>query len=140
MMHRRQIAAAPPNVLLIDDDDVHVNVTCQGERSLDQPCQLTIAINGEEPMSFLEDAGTAAPRAAIVNLAAPQGIASALRNALRTKPWHHSDTPIISYSHLTEISDGDGTTPHIGYLVKNRPVSDLITTIRDTLDLNPIVN
>ncbi len=139
-MLKRQVAGAPPNVLLIDDDDVYVKVTCQGERSLDQPCQLTIAINGEEPMSFLEDAGTGAPRAAIVNLAAPKGITSALRNALRTKPWHHSDTPIISYSHLTEVDSAAGDPPLIGYLIKNRPISDLIETIRDTLDLDPVLN
>jgi len=139
-MLKRQAVAVPPNVLLIDDDDVHVKVTCQGERSLDQPCQLTIAISGEEPMSFLEDAGTAAPKAAIVSLAAPQGIASALRNALRTKPWHHTDTPIISYSPLTDIGTNTEDPPVIGYLVKNRPISDLIETIRDTLDLDPVLN
>ncbi|MEM7060095.1 MAG: hypothetical protein AAF557_21140 [Pseudomonadota bacterium] len=139
-MLKRQVAAAPPNVLLIDDDDVHVNVTRRGERSLDQPCQLTIAINGEEPLSFLEDAGNAAPKAAIVNLAAPEGIATALRDALRTKPWQHSDTPIISYSLLADLNAGETDLPMMGYLVKNRPVSDLIDTIRDALDLNTLPN
>ena len=139
-MLKRQIAAAPPNVLLVDDDDVQVNVTRQGKRSLGQPCQLTIAINGEEPLSFLEDAGTAAPKAVIVNLATPRGIAPALRNALRTKPWHHSDAPIISYSWLAGMDAEDEDHPIVGYLVKNRPISDLIETIRDTLDLDPLPN
>lgn len=139
-MLKRQIAAAPPNVLLLDDDDVHVVITCHGERGLDQPCQLTIAINGEDPMSFLEDAGTSAPKSAIVNLAAPQSVAGALRNALRTKPWHHTDTPIISYSQFTELDSGADNVHPIGYLVKNRPISDLIETIRNTLDLDPVLN
>ena len=139
-MLKRQAAPMLQNVVLVDDDDVHVNVTLRGERALDQPCQLTIAIDGEDPMSFLEDAGGAAPLTAVVNLAAPKGITSALRSALRTKPWHHSDTPIISYSQLSDRGEDTDNPAMIGYLVKNRPITDLIEMIRDTLDLHPRPN
>ena len=140
-MPKRHAAAKLQNVLLVDDDDVQVNVTRRGERALHQPCQLTIAINGEEPISFLEEAGIAAPLSAIVNLGAPTDITSSLRNALKTKPWHHTDTPVIFFSQSTERKTGTKSDPAmIGYLVKNRPISDLIETIRETLDLDPMTN
>lgn len=136
-MLKRHVAASAPSVLLLEEDDVHVSVIRQGKRGLGQPCQLTISINGGDPVSFLEDAGTAAPKAAIISVATPEGVAPALRSALRTKPWQHHDAPIISFSELAEIKD---EPPALGYLVRNRPISDLIDTIRDALDLDPLPN
>ena len=135
-MLKRHVSASPPEVLLIDEDDVRINVTLRGERSLGQPCQLTIAIEGEEPMSFLEEAGTEAPRAAIINLAAPRAYSAALKNALRTQPWLHADVPIMSYGQIDRDDAKDESPRTVGYLVRNQTVTDVIDTIRETLDLN----
>ena len=135
-MLKRQGATSPPSVLLIDEDDVQINVTRRGERTNGQPCQLTIAIDGEEPMSFLEDAGTHAPRSAVVKLAAPQGYSNALKCALGTQPWLHADAPIISYGVNDRLRDAEEDLCAVGYLVKNQTVADVIDTIRATLDLS----
>lgn len=123
-----------PRVLLVADGQVNVRVTRQGERYTGQPCQLTISINGGEAISFLEDAGSDAPRAAVVDLTAPDMLCDALMDALRTKPWLHSDTPIIPYSLSDRIEARQGPR-EIGYLVRNQPITDVIDAIRDTLDL-----
>lgn len=123
----------PAQVLLVDDDQMQFAITSKGSRPPGQACQLTIAVNGEEAMSFLEDAGQDAPKAAVVDLNAPEGVTAQLMDALRTKPWHHSDTPVIPYSSTYgEISENFRP---VGYLVRNQPIGDLIDAIRTTLDL-----
>lgn len=133
-MFDRTTPMALPRVLLVAEDQVHVTITRKGERSSGQTCQLTIAVNGEEAMSFIEDAGSDAPRAAIIDLDAPVSLTSSLLDAFRTKPWQHADTPVITYSMTEKVETGEATRD-IGYLVRNQPIIDVINAIRETLDL-----
>lgn len=126
------------NVLLLNDGDFDIDITHRGERGEGQPCQLTIAINGEEALSFLEDAGSAAPKSVMVNLAASDALKGHLLDAMRTKPWQHSDATIIAYSKMPCADGPVAQAASVGYLVKNQPICDLIDVIRDTLDISQI--
>ena len=137
-MYDRSPPPGPTSVLLLNDDDFAVNVTHRGERDQGQQCQLTISINGEESLSFLEDVGSAAPKSVMVNLAAPDALKGHLLDAMRTKPWQHSDASIIAYGQAPDLDAAGIKMPSVGYLVKNQPVCDLIDVIRDTLDIDRI--
>lgn len=125
-----------PDVLLMEDADLGVSISCNGHVRPGQACQLSIVVNGHDALSFLEDAGTHAPLTAVVHLNVPAHMARNVLDAMRTRPWRHSDMPVIYFACTSPTREGHLGT-RVGYLVQNGTVSDMIETIRTTLDITP---
>jgi len=123
------------SVHMVEDEEVEIGVTRRGARPQGQACQLTISVNGQDAISFLEDAGPNAPLAATVDLSLPGEAGQAVLDAMRTRPWQHADCPIIAYARSGAAADGPGPRGRVAYLVKNRPIDEVIAAIRATLDL-----
>ncbi|MEM7190671.1 MAG: hypothetical protein AAF439_13750 [Pseudomonadota bacterium] len=137
-MLKTQQGGHAPRVTMVHEADLRVQMTTSGIRASGQPCQLTLAVNGKDPVSFLEDAGDAAPLSVFVDLGIEREWGRVLLNAFRTKPWQYPDAPII-------VCPDRGGVRHQGfsdieYLVRNQPIDELITLIRDTLDISPQIN
>jgi len=138
-MLKRAVPVPAPRVTLLEDRALDIRVSARGDRPAGQPCQLTLAVNGAEALSFLEDAGAGAPLSVLIDMALPLGPGRAVLDALSTRPWLHSDVPVIisARSEAVAARRGEAAPCAIAYLVRNRPVDDLITLIRDALDLAP---
>ena len=119
---------------MVEKSDLVVHLTTRGTRAAGQPCQMTLSLNGKEPLSFLEDAGKRAPLSVIVDLEMDRDMGRVLLNAFRTKPWEQPDAPsIVCPNRVSARTTHDGAD--IDYLVRNEPINDLIELIRDALDI-----
>jgi len=138
-MLKRNGRLAGPRVTMVDDAELDFRMTTRGERQAGQPCQLTLAVNGGEPVSFLEEAGARAPLSVVVDVSMPLEPGRAVLDALSTRPWLHADAPVIVYARGDAVAARRGVADEspIAYLVRNHPIDELIRLIRDTLDLAP---
>jgi len=138
-MLKRNVRPGGPRVTMVDDGDLDFRMTTRGKRQAGQPCQLTLSVNGEEPVSFLEEAGARAPLSLVVDVSMPLEPGRAVLDALSTRPWRHADAPVIIYARGEAVAERRGTVHEnpIAYLVRNHPIDELIRLIRDTLDLAP---
>ncbi len=138
-MLQRSVPVAGPRVTMVDDDQLDFHLSARGQRSPGQPCQLTLAVNGGEPVSFLEEAGARAPQALVVDVSMPLEPGRAVLDALSTRPWQHADAPVIVFARGEAVARrrGEAAQSPIAYLVRNRPIDELIRLIRETLGLAP---
>lgn len=135
-MQWRQMPSAAPSVTLVEDHEFDFRMIAAGDRQEGKPCRLTLAINGADRLSFLEQAGARAPGSILLDLSLPSTPGRALALALATRPWQHrdGDLPLIAYPDGADAEEARQGAA-IAYLVCNRPVDELIKLIRDTLDL-----
>ncbi|MEM1298885.1 MAG: hypothetical protein AAGH68_06345 [Pseudomonadota bacterium] len=115
---------------LIDDPELGVRTFTRGTRQLGDPCTLTVAVNGDEKLTFQEEAGDRAPRELVVDIRSHCGEVAMLLSALQTRPWASPDSPVIM---CPDAGIGDG----LCYLIRTVEISDMLQIIRHGLDIEP---
>ena len=115
---------------LVDDAEIEVRVFQRGTRQLGEPCRLTLALNGDERMTFDEDAGDRAPRELVIDIRTKAMLAETVLQAMLGRPWAVPDGPVIIFTR----PEAEGS---IAYLVRNAEVSRVLEVVRDALDIQP---
>lgn len=113
---------------LVDDAEMTVRVFRRGTRQLGESCKMTVALNGEERLSFDEDAGDRAPRELVIDICTRAGEAETILLALTSRPWLDPDGPVIIFTRPEEDN-------RIAYLVRNAEISRILDVMRDALDI-----
>lgn len=113
---------------LIDDPELGVRTFTRGTRQLGDLCKLTVAVNGDEKLTFEEEAGDRAPRELVIDIRSHCGEVVLLLSALETRPWASPDSPVIM---CPDTGVGEG----LCYLIRTAEISDMLQIIRDGLDI-----
>ena len=130
------VAAIGSRVDLIEEADLAIRVFKRGHVGADGRCQLTVEVNGQEILSLVEAAGTAAPASAVIDLRVDPSLGPLLTQALPTRPWLVRDLPVTAY---TATGRNHEEEVEIRYLVSTPVTEQIFDTIRATLDVNDSV-
>ena len=125
----------PPHVLLVEDTPFDIRVFTRGVQRSDQPCRLTVAMNGEEALHVLENAAGDPPDIAVVDLNMPRLSGLEFIEELRRRRWPYADLPVIVYTTSDLAADRRRCAARgvSDYVVKTEPVEHVLSLVRARL-------
>lgn len=118
-----------PQVDLLEDIELAVRSFRRGTRTAQEPCELTVSVNGTERLHVSEPAGPMASAQSIIDLRIQQRHEAVLVGALNSCPWRNDDVPVIPYQ------DTSTDTASIRYLICTASVRLILDAIRTALDI-----
>lgn len=119
------------SVTLLEGLDLALRVFRRGARPAGAPCNLVIALNGEERSHLREPCGAGAPAEAIVDIRTEADAADDLIRAIETRPWLCPEMPVITYPTAHQPEEG----VILSYLIRCAGVEQVIETIENVLDI-----